>query len=239
MFHGDSEKALWYLNRGLVAVVSTDPPILRFEFEPGGSGHAGDEYYLASKCNRCVVCGTREGLNRHHVVPRVYRRHLPAEWKDHSHHDVLLLCLACHEKYEDEANRLKASLGEEFGVPLHGLHGERDREQSHAAKLAYALVRYGERIPSARRDEMLRVIATWLGHWPVSQADLETVARLTATREGGIEHGEHVIAHTNDVQEFIRRWRAHFVRTMQPRFLPDHWDVDRPAYRSRSEDAEE
>src|SRR5439155_14096533 len=46
MFHGDHEKALWYLNRGLVSVVGASPPVLRFEFAPGGPGHAGDEYYL-------------------------------------------------------------------------------------------------------------------------------------------------------------------------------------------------
>src|SRR5262249_16133661 len=159
-----------------------------------------------------------------------------------SHHDVLLLCLACHEKYEDEANRLKASLGEEFGVPLHGLQGERDREQSRASKLAYALVRYGERIPAGPREERVRIIAAGRGAWPgrgrVSAGDLEAVARLTTTSKGGIEHGQHVIAHTNDVQEFIRRWRAHFLRTMQPRFLPDHWDVDRPACRPHSGDVE-
>src|SRR5439155_25684678 len=47
MFHGDSEKALWYLNRGLVEVVSREPPVLRFKFAPGGPGHAGDDYYLS------------------------------------------------------------------------------------------------------------------------------------------------------------------------------------------------
>ena len=136
MFHGDNEKALWYLNRNLVEVISRDPPVLRFTFSPGGPGHVGDEYYLTSKANRCVVCGAEEGLNRHHVVPSVYRRHLPPEVKDHSHHDVLLMCLSCHEKYEDEANQLKAELGESSGVPLHGLRGERDRERSRAVKLA-------------------------------------------------------------------------------------------------------
>jgi hypothetical protein len=113
MFHGDDSRALWYLNRGLVEVVSQDPPVLRFQFTPGGPGHAGDDYYLTGKVNRCVVCGAEGGLNRHHAVPSVYRRHLPPEVKDHSHHDVLLLCLACHEKYEREADRLKAELGEE------------------------------------------------------------------------------------------------------------------------------
>jgi hypothetical protein len=240
MFHGDSEKALWYLNRNLVEVVSQQPPVLRFRFQPGGAGHAGDEYYLTGKHNRCVVCGSAEGLNRHHVVPSVYRRHLPVEVKDHSHHDVLLLCLACHEKYERHADQLKARLGEEFGIPLHGLRSERDRERGRAIKLAIALIRHGEKIPPARRDEMLRILGDWLGHWPVGDTEVETVARLESDAESGemIEHGRQVITNTPDVQAFIRRWREHFLSTMQPQFLPEHWDVDRPACRTSAESEE-
>src|SRR5262249_3518583 len=158
-----SEKALWYLNRGLVEVVSPSPPVLRFRFAPGGRGHAGDDYYLTGKGNHCVVCAATDGLNRHHVVPSVYRRHLPAAVKDHSHHDVLWLCLACHERYEQAANELKARLGEEVGVPLHGLRTERDRARGQAIKLALALVRHGERIPDARREEIRRFLGDWLG----------------------------------------------------------------------------
>ena len=171
-------------------------------------------------------------MNRHHVVPSVYRRHLPIEVKDHSHHDVLLLCLACHEKYEDAANELKAEFGETFGVPLHGLRGERDQERGRAVSFARALLRHGERIPPARHEEMLRTIAEWAGKEPLTDGDIQDIARLESNADGSkIEHGEHVIAHTEDVQEFIRRWREHFLRTMQPRFLPAQWDVDRPARR--------
>jgi hypothetical protein len=233
MFHGDSEKALWYLNRGLVEVFCQNPPTLRFTFTPGGSGHAGDEYYLTGKVNRCVVCGAEEHLNRHHVVPRVYRRHLPAEVKDHSHHDVLLMCLSCHEKYEGEADRLKAALGEEFGVPLHGLRGERDRERSQAVKLAMALLRHGRQIPLARKEEILGRLSAWAGRSPLTDEDVAAIAHLSSTDEDSeaIAHGQHVVAQTKDVQTFIRRWREHFLDTMQPQFLPAHWDVDKPAQR--------
>ncbi len=234
MFHGDAEKALWYLNRGLVEVVSREPAVLRFRFTPAGRGHAGDDYYLAGKVNRCVVCGASEGLNRHHVVPSVYRRHLPASVKDHSHHDVLLLCLACHEKYEGAADRLKAELGEEVGVPLHGLRGPRDRERDRARKLAFALVRYAGQIPAARLEEMRRLIAAWVGRESLSDADLEAIAGLDHENGETIEHGRQVVAAASDVQAFIRRWREHFLRTMQPRFLPEHWDVDRPASRDEA-----
>lgn len=234
MFHGDSEKALWYLNRGLVDVVSHAPPVLRFRFSPGGKGHIGDDYYLAGKANRCVVCGSEEGLSRHHVVPSVYRRHLPAEVKDHSHHDVLLLCLGCHERYEGEANRLKAELGTEFGMPLHGLRGERDRARGRAISLAQALRRHPGRIPAARQDEMRRIIGAWLGKSPVDDADIEAVALLECDEDGvAVEHGRQVVEQSGDVEAFVRRWREHFLRTMNPAYLPDHWDAARPARREK------
>jgi hypothetical protein len=238
MFHADNEKALWYLNRGLVEVVSQSPPVLRFQFIPGGPGHAGDEYYLTGKANHCVVCGATDGLNRHHVVPSVYRRHLPAAVKDHSHHDVLLLCLGCHEKYEAAADLLKAELGEEHGVPLHGLRGHRDETRNRAVKAAIALVRHGATIPAARKDELLGRIRAWTGQSTPSDADIESVAALAMTPDGQrIEHGQHVIAQTPDIQAFIRRWRQHFLCTMQPRYLPAYWDIDRPAVRERGEGA--
>jgi hypothetical protein len=234
MFHGDSEKALWYLNRGLVEVVSRSPPVLRFRFAPGGPGHAGDDYYLTGKVNRCVVCGAVEGLNRHHVIPSVYRRHLPTVVKDHSHHDVLLLCLACHEKYEAAADELKAELGAEVGVPLHGLRSERDPERNQAIKSAIALVRHGKHIPEARKEELRQAIGAWTGRWPVSDADVVEVAVLGLDEKGEvIEHGQRVVEQTADMQGFVRRWREHFLRTMRPRFLPAHWDVDRPARRGQ------
>jgi hypothetical protein len=231
MFHGDAEKALWYLNRALVEVVSREPPVLRFTFEPGGAGHIGDAFYLAAKRNRCVVCGSEEGLNRHHVVPSVYRRHLPADVKDHAHHDVVLLCVGCHERYERKADELRAELGRECGVPPHGLRGEQDRRRSRAVSLARALRRDGQRIPAARRQEMLRLIGERLGKELPDDVDVEAVAGVEAASEGELlaEHGRAVVAWAGDVQAFLCRWRQHFLDTMQPRFMPDHWDVDRPA----------
>lgn len=232
MFHGDAEKALWYLNRGLVEVVGTDPPVLRFRFAPGGPGHAGDAFYLGGKEDRCVVCGATQGLNRHHVVPSVYRRHLPREMKEHSHHDVVLLCLECHERYEREADDLKAELGRECGVPPHGLRGETDRARKRATQFAATLLRDRGRIPAARRDEMLRAVGAWLKKWPIDDADLATVASAgLGGEQGAVEHGPQVVAAAGDLQAFVRRWRAHFLRVMGPRHLPPLWDVDRPAGR--------
>jgi len=46
----------------------------------------------------------------------VYRHHLPRPLKAHLSHDVLLLCHACHERYEQHADRLKAEIAAKMGV---------------------------------------------------------------------------------------------------------------------------
>ena len=83
--------------------------------------------------------------------------------------------------------------------------------------------------------ELYRAVAEWAGRWPEGDEDLRAVAALVAAEEAGaVEHGRHVVARTKDLQAFIRRWREHFLRTMQPRFLPEHWNVDRPASRDET-----
>jgi len=43
---------------------------------------------------------TSVGLTRHHVIPREYRQWFPAHMKRHNSHDIVLMCLPCHNKYE-------------------------------------------------------------------------------------------------------------------------------------------
>jgi len=35
------------------------------------------------------------------------------------------------------------------------------------------------------------------------------------------------ISNCNDVDLFIRNWRRHFVETMEPKYMPEYWDVSR------------
>lgn len=97
---------------------------MRLKFEPAGRavGETG-KYYQIAKENQCVVCGDSEKYVRKNVVPREYRRYFPrkqektnqiltsnninlrvyslcfaAVMKDHTSHDVLLLCPRCHQR---------------------------------------------------------------------------------------------------------------------------------------------
>lgn len=39
----------------------------------------------------------------------------------------------------------------------------------------------------------------------------------------------HVTSH-EEIGEFVRLWRRHFVESMSPRFLPEGWSVDYPVF---------
>ena len=80
---------------------------------------------------------------------------------------------------------------------------------------------------------MHRLIGEWLKRWPLTDSDIEGVAREGAGPDGELfERGQQVIAQMEAVQAFMRRWREHFLKTMQPKFLPRHWEVDKPALRA-------
>ena len=96
----DSGKAIWYVEKGLGTFVTKEDSniTVRLNFEPSGRprGQAGD-YYLTAKENLCVVCGATKNHLRKYVVPHEYRKLFPDVMRDHQSHDVLLMCLNCHQ----------------------------------------------------------------------------------------------------------------------------------------------
>ena len=93
-----SKKINWYLSKGLAVLEEEEPMTIRLKFEPRGRGHADDAYYLSDKENRCCVCGHDGEYLRHSVVPHVYRQHFPPQMKSHLSHDIVLMCVGCHQR---------------------------------------------------------------------------------------------------------------------------------------------
>lgn len=55
---------------------------------------------------------------RYRIVPSCYRRSFPPHLKSHRSHDIVLLCVDCHQAAHKAAERLKRQLANELGVPL-------------------------------------------------------------------------------------------------------------------------
>jgi hypothetical protein len=56
---------------------------------------------------------------RYRIVPQCYRRNMPHGMKSHRSHDIVLLCVFCHQAAHKSADRVKRALAAEYGVPLH------------------------------------------------------------------------------------------------------------------------
>lgn len=109
-----------YIDRNLADRVGDDPPTiqLRFQHSTADQDNSVDGYYAVCKANCCVVCGLSSHYLRYRVVPQCYRKQLPVPLKSHRSHDIVLLCVQCHEVANRSAERIKRAVAEDYGVPL-------------------------------------------------------------------------------------------------------------------------
>jgi len=240
----DTKKAHWYISKGIGYQVSEDPLIVRLKFEPSGrpEGKAG-EYYLTVKPNICVVCGVGEAYLRKNVVPHEYRKYFPAVMKDHQSHDVLLMCVRCHQVSNLHDSRLRQQLADECGAPITSTSCTKvwensDMKRVRSAGRAIQANRKRQSIPLERLEELTAVLRTHFGMDDVTEEMVDEAASIDCLEVNGeyVPHSRAVVQHhmTTEGLSLIQlesRWRQHFIDTMKPRFLPDLWSVDHQAER--------
>ncbi|XP_044292794.1 exonuclease 3'-5' domain-containing protein 2 [Varanus komodoensis] len=231
----DRKKAQWYLDKGIGELISTDPFIVKLQFEPAGRPESKVDYYLTVKENLCVVCGKRESYIRKNIVPHEYRKHFPIQMKDHNSHDVLLLCTTCHAVSNYHDNHLKLQLAEEFGAPLGCEEGVRlleDPIRRQVRSGARALLN-ADSLPDPRKEELLQVVKDYFNSTTISPEMLQEAAGLETRifNESYVPHGLKVVqcfaqGGLCSLMQLERRWRQHFLDVMQPKHLPKQWSVD-------------
>ncbi|KAL4425764.1 hypothetical protein ABPG75_009780 [Micractinium tetrahymenae] len=193
--HTDKRKLLWYLKKGLAEKMSDDPLCVRltFQHKTGDQQQGTSEFYTVEKANRCVACGEEGHYLRYRVVPAAYRKAMPVSLKSHRSHDVVLLCVSCHEMAQGAAERLKRTLADEMGIPLvpplpkqqqqQAQRKERTPEEEAAEagaaaeaaaakpdlhpynvrRSALAMQRYSHQMPEAKRRQLEQQIRHFLG----------------------------------------------------------------------------
>ncbi|XP_017118771.1 exonuclease 3'-5' domain-containing protein 2 [Drosophila elegans] len=239
----DRRKASWYLTQNLGTQITEEPFTVRLNFEPAGRA-VGDvgRYYQTPKENQCVVCGDRDAYIRKNVVPREYRKHFPMVMKSHSSHDVLLLCPNCHQMSNISDLRVRTKLADQCEAPFK--HGDGsvkyrdDMELKRVQSAGKALLYHGAKIPAAKVAEMQRTLLDFYTDQTEVTEDLLRQAASTEYRvenSGYCQHGERVVQQYRDkfggLVELERLWREHFLHAMQPRFLPELWNVNHNADR--------
>jgi len=220
------KSAQWYLKNELGEEVSDKEVFtVRLNFHPEGHGREGDQFYLTPRKNECVVCGSREELTRHHVVPRFFRRHFPVYLKASSNHDVLAVCVTCHRLYCIFEEELKEHMAQNFGFDKNGIPLYISREiQKTAAIVRIALEK--NHSPKVFRNLALRFFEI-LGREP-TEKDLDEIA-LVIHLDRTTNLGKQIVDSIGEelLPDFAIIWRKHFVSTMRPQFLPKFWDVNR------------
>lgn len=144
-------------------------------FEPKGRPEdEGNDFYIQSKKNICVGCGEGNHYLRYRIIPSCYRMHFPEHLKSHCSHDIVLLCVDCHEVAHAAAEKYKRQIATEFGIPLFVrkvVDSTQDQDSSGSSATleeagvsplqlrtaAMALLRHGPRMPVDRREELMQV----------------------------------------------------------------------------------
>lgn len=233
----ERKKAEWYITRSLGVVVTDEPYTVRLSFEPSGRavGECG-KFYLTVKDNLCVVCGKTESLIRKNVVPREYRKCFPDVMKSHASHDIVLLCLNCHQKSNIYDHMLRLKLERLCNAPLHKeLDNEKVDKEKKIQKIVKALCMPNSLIPEDRiKDLEKQLLSFYPNQKIIDLAFLDWVRNTsTSTKNQGLEfsgHGEIVVDYYKTNGEGLivleRMWRLHFLEFMKPLFMPELWDVD-------------
>lgn len=191
----DRRKLEWYLRRDLAKLLDENPPAIMLLFEPKGRPEdEGNEFYVQTKKNKCVGCGERNHYLRYRIIPSCYRVHFPEHLKSHRSHDIVLLCVDCHEVAHSASERYKKKIAAEFGIPLFiqrvvdskeaevtsrsSASTENPEEAAGVSPLqlrsaAMALLRHGSRMPSKRREELTQVVMQYYGGREITEKDLE------------------------------------------------------------------
>ncbi|MFW5847766.1 MAG: hypothetical protein ACOCVF_02490 [bacterium] len=253
MFTCGEKKAYWYLERELAKNIGKKK--IQLTFEPKGDGFESDEEFgLAGRIVQCVVSGEKEELQRHHIVPYCYRSWFPEEYKSKNHHDVVLVTYKIHEQYEMHASRFKDQLALEYGVPslkecnLNYTKFLTDYANGRIKLLSrfHSIFRSSGNLPPEKIMEILRDVSMYthirlklllsfnymqlykLYRYLYSKHEKE-FAYIKEENKKRFDHGMLLVSKLDTeekLEEFIKRWRKHFIDTMNPPYMPIGWSID-------------
>lgn len=222
------KKLNWYLSQGLATQISDDPPTIRLNFEPSGRDGLDDPLLLSGKPNICVVCGTEDQLTRHHIVPYCFIKHMEIEYKIDVLRDIFPLCQPCHTNYERQSQEKKDQMANKLGTSIHGVDKDRFREFWKATGAANTLLYHGEKIPEERKAVMTSLVKDFIGKDEVTNEDLKRVRKLRLEDSDSYQNFfKKIVENMGAYDDFAKDWREHFVATMKPKYMPEHWKVDR------------
>jgi hypothetical protein len=226
--HIPEKRANWYLRKGLATQIADSPLGIRLNFPPKKS-----ELRTTIRINQCVVCGITENLTRHHTVPDTIRKHLPSQYKSKVSHDILAVCAPCHGSYESKVAQMGI-----MQMPLVKEASKVSSRLQQAAKLLLSIFEYSDSIPEDRRPRIHERVTGLLADLPEYTYDLfpylksyDKDKEFTLEQLGELQECHRTITgylvqrDIHDIPEFIFACRKQFIEIMDPKHLPEDWDI--------------
>ncbi|XP_077546846.1 exonuclease 3'-5' domain-containing protein 2-like [Haemaphysalis longicornis] len=230
------KKLQWYVDRGLGTIVSSgdEPLAVQLNFEPSHRPVLDEQYYIQNRDNICVVCGSKESLVRKNVVPHEYRKYFPNIMKNHISHDILLLCIRCHQLSNLKDIALRKALARECNAPIDSSEVVKFKEDPVLRKVRSAgrtLAQARNFLPQERVALLEDVLRDHFKVDEVTDAIIQAAANVDRriVNEKFVPHGLKVVEHFKEnggLVNFELRWRQHFLDTMKPKHMPPLWSVD-------------
>ena len=227
----NEKRVNWYLVRNLAIKLSDNPLTIKLLFKHAGYSHRDLPFFLQKRQNICVVCGAKEELSRHHIVPYCYRHYFSEQFKEYCMHDVLPLCLNCHKKCEELYDRAKYRLASKYKVELHQAEVPKDYVDIFKLRsICRTIFLHEDKIPKDRVECLISRISEILKHNPLP-SEIEYYAKLKQPKiNNKYKHGFQLVDKLKNIQKFIVFWRKMFLKLNKPKYMPLHWDVNLPTF---------
>jgi hypothetical protein len=159
---------------------------------------------------------------------------MPERVKGHSSHDIVLLCQKCHRtatiatesfrKILKKDDRLSVDDNDSWTI---------DANLREVRSAACALLKFGDKIPASRAEELRNTLKTHFKKDELTTEDLQEASNLEfkfKKEQENESHEERIIKNLNpeELVQFVQRWRKYFVDVMKPQHLPKGWSTDQP-----------
>lgn len=248
MFFHTEKKMKSMVNNNLAKVIDEESRVVQLTFIPKGKGCAEDDIFMKHpKDSKCVICGTYHNLTRHHVVPKVFRKHFYSKYKESNSHDIVFACIDCHEKYERKADILKSHYYYKYNIESTSVI---EVKIISKLKLIYGCIRDLEnKLYSGNKywfkvDYKIKRLLNFNQEIPFTMSQISYLKNLyseklkTARKFFKDDASSKIlvekIIEEDKLEDFVRTWRKHFLDNAQPKFMPLGWSVERKIYQKEN-----
>lgn len=190
--------------------------------------------YFKSDAECCVVCGRKDELTMNHIVPFHFRVYFPiitnGILRKADEHDVLPLCKKCSIAYGREIRKFSDQL-----CLLNGLV-HNNKLQNSFDKIRSFLINSKKGLPSPnttpeRQKEYKEKMINSIDHFFIGGIDEKDHKLFGGKTPLMGQHRSYLCMlkyrHLHDIQKFVEFCRGHFLKFMEPRYLPTGWSVKR------------